>query len=306
MKLGCVFLHWEKADPDELRRAIDRVLDQLGDPIEVLVVSQGVAAPKLPDPVRVLELPDNLGIIGGRNAGLRALREDGGDDGPIDNPIDNPIDSPVEVVLFLDSDGWLAAPTIGELLRERFAADPDLGIVSFRIEDADTGLVQRRHVPRLRVGDPRASSEVTTFLGGANAIRMAVLDQVGSFPEEFFYGHEETDLAWRALDAGWRIRYDAQCVMYHPLTLPTKHAVYYRMNARNRVWLAKRNLPWPLAVAYLGTWILLTVLRLRTRAGLGAWWSGFLEGVRSPAGKRHPMRWSTVWRMTKLGRPPLV
>jgi GT2 family glycosyltransferase len=290
LKLACVFLHREKADPEELRRAVDKVLDQLGDPIEVLVVSQGVPTPKLPDPVRVVELPDNLGIIGGRNAGLDALRESGGAD----------------VVLFLDSDGWLASPTTGELLRERFAAEPELGIVSFRIEDADTGIIQRRHVPRLRVGDPKVSSEVTTFLGGANAIRMAVLDQVGSFPEAFFYGHEETDLAWRALDAGWRIRYDAECVMYHPLTLPTKHAVYYRMNARNRVWLAKRNLPWPLAVAYLGTWILLTVLRVRGRNGLAVWWSGFVEGVRSPAGERHPMRWRTVWRMTKLGRPPLV
>lgn len=293
MKLGCIFLHYEKADPDELRRAIDRVHDQLGDPVEVVVVSQGVAAPKLPEPVRVIEIPENLGIIGGRNVALRALQADEAADR-------------VEIVLYLDSDGWLASPTIAERLRERFTAEPDLGIVSFRIEDSDTGITQRRHVPRLRVGDPAVSSEVTTFLGGANAIRMAVLDQVGTFPEEFYYGHEETDLAWRALDAGWRIKYDAQCVMYHPLTLPTKHPVYYRMNARNRVWLAKRNLPWPLAVAYLGTWILLTLARVRTRNGLAAWWSGFLEGVRSPAGERRPIRWSTIWRMTRLGRPPLV
>lgn len=40
--------------------------------------------------------------------------------------------------------------------------------------------------------------------------------------------------------------------------------------------------------------------------GLKAWWSGFFEGVRVPCPPRRPMRWSTVWRMTRLGRPPVI
>lgn len=296
MRLACMLLHWERADPAELRRAVDAVLTQDGEPIRVLVVSQGVPAPELPEPVVVVEIPENLGIIGGRDEGLRAIRR-----GVADTP-----DGPPEVVLFLDSDGWLAAPTIGRTLRDRFAADPRLGIVSFRIADPETGASQRRHVPRLRATEPERSSEVTTFLGGANAIRMAVLDEVGSFPPEFYYGHEETDLAWRALDAGWRIRYDADCVMYHPATSPTRHPTYYRHNARNRVWLARRHLPWPVAAAYLAVWIAVTVARTRDAAGLRAWWGGFADGWRSPCGPRRPMRWRTVWRMTRLGRPPVI
>jgi hypothetical protein len=31
-----------------------------------------------------------------------------------------------------------------------------------------------------------------------------------------------------------------------------------------------------------------------------------LEGVREPAGQRWPMRWRTVWRLTRLGRPPVI
>ncbi len=99
---------------------------------------------------------------------------------------------------------------------------------------------------------------MTTFLGGACAIRRSAFLQVGGLPEKFFYAHEETDLAWRLLGEGYRIEYDAETVMFHPLVLPTRHADFYRLNARNRVWLARRNLPWPLVLLYLGNWMLLT------------------------------------------------
>ncbi|GFM96757.1 hypothetical protein Sfulv_15680 [Streptomyces fulvorobeus] len=55
------------------------------------------------------------------------------------------------------------------------------------------------------------------------------------------------------------------------------------MTARNRVWLARRNLPLPLVPAYPGTWTLLTVARTRSWKGLRAWAGGFAEGVRTRA-----------------------
>jgi hypothetical protein len=61
-------------------------------------------------------------------------------------------------------------------------------------------MTQRRHIPRLRVSDPMRGGAVTMFLGGGNAVRMAVADQSGDWPEEFFYAHEELDVAWCALD----------------------------------------------------------------------------------------------------------
>jgi hypothetical protein len=81
---------------------------------------------------------------------------------------------------------------------------------------------------------------------------------------------------------------------------------WMRAAARNRVWLAKRHLPAPLVPLYLGVWTVLTLARTRTWDGLRAWAGGFLEGVRSPAGGRRPMRWATVVRMTRLGRPPVI
>jgi hypothetical protein len=78
------------------------------------------------------------------------------------------------------------------------------------------------------------------------------------------------------------------------------------MVARNRVWLARRNLPAPLVPVYLGVWMLLTLLRRPSRAALRAWFGGFREGWTSPCGPRRPMKWRTVWRLTRLGRPPVI
>src|SRR5690606_23861702 len=100
--------------------------------------------------------------------------------------------------------------------------------------------------------------------------------------------------------------YDAETVMYHPLVLPQRHPEYYRYNARNRVWLARRNLPWPLAVIYLTNWILLTLIRERPLPALKAWFGGLIEGIREPAGERRPMAWQTAGQTLRHGRPPNV
>ncbi|MFE9477288.1 MULTISPECIES: glycosyltransferase family 2 protein [Streptomyces] len=277
--------------PDELKALLDSVARQDGAPIDVVVVGQGVQVTGLPEGVRSIDLPENLGIPGGRNVGIEAFGPGGGD---------------VDVLLFLDDDGLLERTDTAELCRQAFAEDPALGIISFRIADPETGVTQRRHVPRLRASDPMRSSRVTTFLGGANAVRTAVFEQVGALPGEFFYAHEETDLAWRALDAGWLIDYRSDMVLLHPTTAPSRHAVYHRMVARNRVWLARRNLPAPLVPVYLGVWLLLTLVRRPSAPALKAWFGGFREGWTSPCGPRRPMRWRTVWRLTRLGRPPVI
>jgi hypothetical protein len=275
--------------PAELERAVQSALDQKREDIdvEVVLVGNGADVPgSWPEAVNVVRLPENVGIPAGRNRGVEA--------------------STGELILFLDDDGWYESPQLGARLRDLFTADPALGIVSFRVRDPEGGPGERRHVPRLRAGDPLRSSAVTTFLGGACAMRRAAFDAAGGLPEEFFYAHEETDLAWQALNAGYRILYDSDSVMFHPAVAPTRHEMFYRLNARNRVWLARRNLPWPVGVAYLTVWVAMTAARERKPAVLRPWLGGFREGWRKPAGPRRPISWRTVWRMTRLGRPPVI
>lgn len=285
MKLSCVIL--TRADrPDELDRAVGSALGQRDAEVEVVVVGNGTDLPPLTHPVTSVRLPRNLGVPAGRNRGVAACTGD--------------------IVLFLDDDGWYPSDRLAAHVRDAFLADPRLGVLSFRVDDPGGDSPARRHVPRLAAGDPRRSSPVTTFLGGACAVRRDLFDRLGGLPEEFFYAHEETDLAWRVLDAGYHIRYDGAAVMNHPVAAPTRHPDFYRLNARNRVWLARRNLPWPVAPAYLTTWVAITVARERSLDGLRPWFRGFAEGWREPCGERRPIAWRTAWAMTKAGRPPIV
>lgn len=271
--------------PQQLARAVASVHRQRGVSADCLVVCNGGPAAAV-DGARVVALESNRGIPAGRNVGVAET------DGTL--------------VCFLDDDAELADDTVLAGAAERFAADERLGIVSLRLVDPEGRPGQRRHVPRLRVGDPGRSSPVTTFLGGACVVRRAVLDDVGGFPEDFFYAHEELSLAWRAIDAGWRIRYEADLVVRHPSQPASRHPRFWYLQARNRVLLARRHLPLPLAVPYVGLWAGLSLARADSREARGRALRGFADGLRQPSVGRRPVSWAAVWRMTRAGRPPLL
>jgi GT2 family glycosyltransferase len=281
--------------PVEVDALLTSVAKQDVAPTRIVIVGNGCPLPEfaerlgLPGEVTTIEVDDNLGCPGGRNVGLSRLREFGD----------------VDVVVELDDDGLLVDADVLRKVRDLYAARPRLGIVGFRIAD-ENGETQRRHVPRVGAKDPMRGGPVTGFLGGGHALSMPMLAETGDWPAEFFFAHEETDLAWRAIDAGWTVLYEPGLLLQHPKTSPARHAIYYRVTARNRVWLTRRRLPLALIPVHLGVWIVLTLLRTRSVGGLRAWFGGFAEGLRRSGGERRPMRWRTVWRLTRLGRPPVI
>jgi GT2 family glycosyltransferase len=273
--------------PAELDRAIASTAPLREAGAEVIVVGNGADVPPVPDGVITIRLGENAGVAGGRNAAVDACAGD--------------------VVLFLDDDGWYPEPAaLGAHVAARFAADPRLAVLSFRVLDPAGGPGGRWYVPRLRAGHPERSSVVTTFAGGACAIRRSAYLEADGLPTAFFFAHEETDLSWRLIDRGYRLEYDAAATMCHPTVANARHDIWYRFEARNRVWLARRNLPWPLAAVYLADWMLLTLVRERSAPALRAWFGGFAEGWRSDPGPRRPITLRTVWRMTTAGRPPVI
>lgn len=270
--------------PDALAAAVASIHDQVdAPPCRVLVVWNGVEVADVD--AESLALPENLGVTGGRNAGAAS-----GD---------------AEFLLFLDDDAELVSIDLLRRAAEALDAQPALAVVALRIIDQD-GQTSRRHVPRVGGGSAARPGPVTAFLGGAVVIRRRAFDEVGGYGE-LFYAMEETDLSWRLHDAGWSIRYEADLMVRHPRVEPTRHSIAREMTARNRVWIARRNLPWPLAPVYVGTWLVLVALRtLRTRQRPDGLWRGTRAGFGAMPFPRSAMSWRTVWRLTRLGRPPVI
>jgi GT2 family glycosyltransferase len=272
--------------PAELKRCLDALRMQREVSLDVVVVGNGWNPRGVGREVRRHALDDNVGIPQGRNVGVEESRG--------------------ELVFFADDDAWTDDPLLLSKAAALFAEEPKLGAVQCRLADSD-GTTLRRWVPRARVGDPLRSGPAFSLAEGVTIVRRRAFDQVGGWPGEFFYGHEGIELAWRLRDAGWDVRYEAHLVMHHPATMPNRHAAFYRLNARNRVWVARRNLPAPLVALYLLNWTAISMWRLRrSPAGARMWLRGFVEGWRGDAGERRPIRWRTVWQLTRLGQPPVV
>ncbi|MGI8882479.1 MAG: glycosyltransferase family 2 protein [Jatrophihabitans sp.] len=272
--------------PEDLDSGLRSLLGQVDVDIDVVVVGNGWQPVGLPDGVRAVGLPDNVGIPAGRNAGVPHVQG--------------------ELLFFLDDDASLRDPDTLARMARIFAAAPDIGLIQPRVLATDGRPAPRRWTPRLRVGDPSRSSDITALWEGAVAMRRELFDRIGGWAAGFFYAHEGIDLAWAVWDAGARVRYAGDLVVLHPAIAPTRHAEYHELSVRNRVFLARRRLPAPLAATYLTVWAALTLARIRSREALHDSWRGAVEGFREDAGPRRPMQWRTVWRMARAGRPPLI
>lgn len=231
----------------------------------------------------LLTMPLNVGIPGGRDAAVRNWAE--------------------PIFAFLDDDaavlgGW------AKCLAERFEAESDLGAVCFRLVDED-GDTSRRHVPRMGRSGSDRPGDVGVFLGGACAIRRDAYIDAGGYWPDLWYGHEELDLSWRMIDRGWRIEYDPAARVFHPRTIVGRYAEGWWYTGRNRVMVARRNLPWAVAIVHVTVWLAGGVVRAEGLRHKWAYVRGWSHGWGTPV-RRDPVSWRTVWKLSCLRRPPIL
>jgi GT2 family glycosyltransferase len=278
---GCILLTTGNK-PAELALAVESLQRQTVAP-DIVVVGNGW------DPGELgVYLPVDEGIPAGRNAGVPHVSGD--------------------LLFFLDDDAQLRDDDALERVQALFAGDPALGMVQLRVDPSNPPAVPLRDwCPRVRIGDRTRSSEITVVWEGAVAIRRSVFDRVGGWPVPFRFVHEGVDLGWRVMDAGFRVWYAGDIVALHPVTGAKPHPYYHYHGARNRVWLARIHLPWVVGSLYVGLFMLRSFPRYRhSRFAFSEVMRGYREGLRGPAPPRRPLKWSTLYRMTRAGRPPLL
>jgi GT2 family glycosyltransferase len=284
MRWGAVVLT-QGGRPEVLDRAVRSLLRQTDVELDVVVVGNGWEPEGLPDGVKGVGLPEDVGIPAGRNAGVPAVEGD--------------------LLFFLDDDAELVDDDA--LVRVARLLD-DAGLVQLRVEPSEGDRRSSDWSPRLGAGDPERSGEVTAVWEGAVAMPRRVFEDVGGWPDAFRFVHEGVDLAWRVMDRGLKVLYAGDIAVRHPPPplQPTRHAYSTYFGARNRVWLARRHLPLPLGVLYAASFFVLAAPRLRSGRERRALLRGYLDGLRTPCGPRQRLRARTLWRMTRNGRPPIL
>jgi len=250
------------ARPSWLSGALESIRRQTTDSREIVVVVNG------PDPgteeilrahgleIHATILDHNLGVGGGRNAGIALARG--------------------EILFFLDDDAELRDPDTVARLLTHFERDPKLGVVGFLVIDAATGAIERRCIPFRHKRVPQGPTAACYFAGGACAIRRGVFDRIGLYDESLFYGGEELDLSYRLLEAGFRILFDPSVAMLHYAAGGRSQSFAPYFFARNRPWVALRYLPLLCCVTHIvGWWAWSLAQGLRKRAMIAA-----LRGMR--------------------------
>lgn len=276
--------------PDELSRALETLLDQRNVLLDVVVVGNGWDPTGLPAGVRGLFLEDNLGIPAGRNAGVPKVVG--------------------EYLCFLDDDSWFLEDAFLETAIARFNKYPKMGLLQPRITDPERDDDPTRWIPRLNKRTALESSRV--FHVGETCLVMPrrIFEETGGWAGGFWYAHEGIELAWRVWDTGLYVWYAGDMRIGHPVVDPRRHSEFYRLNARNRVWLARRNLHWPFSWLYVSSWALLECFRLRKEPGaVKQYLSGWIAGWRESPWYQQPrpkLMWTTHLRMSLAGRPPVI
>jgi GT2 family glycosyltransferase len=215
----------------ETLETLTNVLDQEGVDVRIWIVDQGSKVEHLArlrefcerEPAVVLhEAGMNLGVGGGRNLASSLGQAD--------------------VIVGVDNDAIFKSRTALRYVMQRFADDPVLGAISFRIrifatEDDDEsswpfadGLRALRGVEFL----------ATTFVGAGHAIRRSAFEESGAYDDRLFFCWEESDLSERLLRCGYSIVYDPRVEVLHKISPEGRvdwsgHRYYYF--ARNAVYV---------------------------------------------------------------------
>jgi GT2 family glycosyltransferase len=182
-------------------------------------------------PFKYIEAPDNLGVAKGRNYALKFAT--------------------APILILLDDDSVLQNKDALKQTLAAFGQQPagyssierETAIVSFKVMYYDTLEMQKNGLPHKKYNKYKDKHSFYTYYyaGGAHAIKRDVLELIGDYPEDFFYGMEEYDLAYRIIDKGYAIQYNDSIVMLH------KESPLGRKPASEKLkmmWVNKSKVAW--------------------------------------------------------------
>lgn len=184
--------------------------------------------------IEVISNSENLGFAKGCNQGIKIAKSN--------------------YVVLLNNDTLVTKGWLSNLIREA-ESSPDVGIVGSRLLYPNSNIIQHigvkfakidlfypYHYSKLRdqryVPEAAVSTDYDCVTFACVLIKKEVFDRVGLLDEEYVNSYEDVDFCLRAREAGFRIRYCADSMLYHfESKTPNRHK-YDRQNLElfNRKW----------------------------------------------------------------------
>ena len=239
-------------------------------------------------PFRYLVAEENLGVSAGRNFAIQQ--------------------STAPILVFLDDDAVFenkdALLQVQNVFTEKDSGiDKPVGIAGFKVFYHSTMQMQQTAFPHKQFSAKKDAHHFDTyyFAGCAHAIRREVFEKVGYYPESFFYGMEEYDLSYRALNAGYKIVYDDRVVVLH------KESPAGRLTNRDKLrgmWVNKSIVTYKyLPKKYFYSTAFLWSLEYLKKTGFdfGGWVKGWKQVKKIPEDqKRAPLSSDTLEYLEKV------
>jgi len=254
--VSVVIVTWNRKQ--DVLETLQSIYDQTYHNFEIIVVDNGSTDGTLEalrqafPAVRLVVLDHNMGAAIGRNAGIVVAEG--------------------EIVFCLDSDAAPEHNAMTNLVR-RFQADPKIGVLNNKIVNAYTKRIDRI-AGWIYTEKDKADQDLEflsySFSETGCAIRKEVFDKVGLFWELVFFGGEGLDFSLRVWDAGYKIVYFPEAVVYHRVSPHMRVAGARRdcLSLRETLYIYLVRYPWWMLLVFAPTKIAATSVRAIKRGYL--------------------------------------
>lgn len=250
-KVSVVILNYRVADLT--MECILSVQKSTYENIEIIVVdnnSEDGIGKKLEKFPEVVFIPskENLGYSGGNNLGIRKALAGGADYIFIVNSDANLEEETISSLVGMADDGR------GDILGPKILF-PDKETIWYAggVFDKNNVLGKHRGVDEKDNGQYDRIEETDYVTGAALFVKREVFESIGLFDEKYFLYYEDSDFCFRAREAGYKVMYAPQALVYHANAKSTGLGSplqdYYI--TRNRMLFASKFLPFRTRFALL-------------------------------------------------------
>jgi GT2 family glycosyltransferase len=211
---------------EDIRESLEKLYSYGLNDIEIIVVDNGssdgtsqMIESEYPS-VRLLKLDKNIGVSG-YNKGFEISKG--------------------RYILILDDDSFPSENSVKRMIEE-FEKDETVGIIAFDVRNYSSyNLVSNQTKKEEQTENKRY---LMGFNGAGAGIRKSLIDKIGGYPDEFFLYWNETDLAIRVLNEGYKILWVNDIISYHkysPKNRDSERGPYYY--TRNLYWIILKYFP---------------------------------------------------------------